>query len=226
MKEFIFGDMIFMKKIVKMIVFIIINTIPILVFIFFKNQKITCALILVYSIAFVCLNVATHIIEKLYSYQYFSLPFGIIVIFIANGYKRTLCSSLYFLTIILAITSIIILSIYFLSKKSMKYTKCVLLFICIFIMLTEQTLYFNESFDTSEVISIRAPVVEKYANGNWFGNYSFSSFDVETDEIGIIRVIASGEIYKSINIGDFVELSVRNGSLGIKYCYIADRIQM
>ncbi|MCH5197701.1 MAG: hypothetical protein J1E34_02235 [Oscillospiraceae bacterium] len=209
-----------MKKAVKIIVFIIINIIPISVFGFFKNQKTACAIILVYSMALVCFNIAAHIIEKLHSYQYFSLPVGLVILFIASGYKRTLCGNLYFLPIILIITSIIILSTYFLSKKTLTLSKCALLFVCIFIILTEQTLYLNESFDTSEVVPIRASVVEKYANGNWCGGFSFSSFDVQTDTMGVVRVFAPGEINKNTDIGDFVELSVRNGFLGIKYCYL------
>lgn len=211
---------IFMKKAVKIIVFIFINIIPILVYCLFKNQKIACVLILVYSISLVCFNMASHFVKRLHDYQYFSLPIGLVILSIASGYTRTLCGNLYFLPIILIITSIIILSTYFLSKKSLTLSKCALLFVCIFIILTEQTLYLNESFDTSEVVPISASVVAKYANGNWFGYYSFSTFDVQTDDMGVIRVFAPGEIYKNTDIGDFVELSERNGFLGIKYCYL------
>lgn len=211
-----------MKKNVRIIIFIVINTVPILAFSFLKNQKTACVVIFACSIALVCFNIASHIVKKLYDYQFISFPVGSIAVYMANGYRITLCGSLYFLSIILVITAIIILCVFYLSKKSLKVTKCALLFICIFIMLTEQTVYFNESFDTSEAVSISASVVEKYANGDWFGTYSFSQFDVRTDELGDIGVFAPGEIYKSTDIGDLVELNVRNGSLGIKYCYIAD----
>ncbi len=126
-----------------------------------------------------------------------------------------------FFTIVVAILP---LSVMFAFCEEKILHKCVAL-LCAFLIILGQLLFVNQYLDFSEPKFITGNIVEKYANGTWFGTYPFSFLEINTKEYGLINVSAKGDVYTSYYVGDNISIGVNEGLLGINYCFIANRDQ-
>ena len=206
--------------ILKIILFVI-NTIILLVFIKLRHNIYVCIFISLFSVGLLILYILAYVIKKLQHLRSICVPWGTLIIALCVMENISLCSSvtrLVFLTIAFAVLPLsVILSF---SKEKILYKNLALL--CTFLVILGQLLFINQYLDFSEPKFTTGNIVEKYANGTWFGSYPFSFFEIKTEKYGLINISAKGEIYTRYSAGDNIRIGVNEGFFGVNYCFIAN----
>lgn len=110
----------------------------------------------------------------------------------------------------------------FFSKTDKTIFNVIFTTLCAFSIITGQFLCLNQSLDKSKPQIVEATILEKYANSNWFDDYSFAYFDVYCDELGVLSVYISKDEYIKSETGDKINLLFKEGAFGISYCQSAN----
>ncbi len=200
----------------------IVNTILLLVYIKLRHNTYICVFISLFSIGSLILFILTHTIKKLYHLKNICTPWGAIIIAFCIMENISLCSSIIGLVFLTVVFAVLPLSVIF-SFYEEKILHKLLALLCAFIIILAQLLFVNQYLDFSESKLITGNIVEKYANGTWFGTYPFSFVEVNTKEYGLINISAKGEIYTSYSVGDNISIGVNKGFWGINYCFVANQ---
>lgn len=206
--------------ILKVLLFVV-NTILLLAYIKLRHNTYICVFISLFSIVLLILFILTHTIKKLYHLKPICIPWGAIIIAFCVTENISLCSSIIRIVLLTIVFAILPLSVMLSFYREKILHKCLVL-LCAFLIILGQLLFVNQYLDYSEPKFITGNIVEKYANGTWFGTYPFSFFEVNTEEYGLINISAKGKIYASYSVGDNISVGVREGFLDIKYCFITE----
>lgn len=199
--------------------FLFANLFPIVLYVFWGSSKYASIMLTIYSLFYIGFHYSTYFLKKISSYKLYTIPYGVIAVIFSNSFKYCICSNIYNIIIVSIVISLVPV---FFSKTDKTIFNVIFTTLCAFSIIIGQFLYLNQSLDESKPQIVETTILEKYANSNWFDDYSFAYFDVYCDELGILSIYVSKDEYIKSETGDKINLLFKEGAFGISYCQSAN----
>lgn len=210
-----------MRKEIPISISLALNLIPVFLYIFFRDVVCVSIIILLLSLFTVAFHILTFFVKRISCLNGLSLPYGLTIVFIADSFCYSLCSSVdWVIFIAIAISCVPVILSEILSKSELSVVRKFFSVIFVFIVLSGQFLYLNHSLDRGERQIIETVIIETYANRNRFDSYSFAYFDVYSEKTETVSIYVPKEIYLTHNQGDKLSVVVSDGAFGISYAML------